>query len=1326
MLRNLQLSNAYNVSTSTGQEFKDWSGEEYHGAALSIQSCGVACVIELHDCIFENNTAVRGAAVYLNGWVGNILIVNCTFRGNSALEYGGAVFVNYIYLESTAVSYNNWFISNSAGEGGGAFASTMHLGEYHTFYNSRFEENSASIGGAVYIDEEFEGGIQAEDCVFVGNYATTRGGAVYLLGNADAIARRTLFTSNYAFFGAGALYLRGGGAHKFANSSFIGNLVTCPENEEELDAVPLYIAGAVEAHDTVTVTLTNCVLEANVVSRSTSGYAGALALRDESVAYISATSLQGNKAYAGGAMSLHDHSSAYVWSSLFQDNSATYGGGLYLSFFATAELSETIFEGNFADLDGGAMYHASDTAALRLDRCEASDNMAYGHGGAFSISGTGSLEIANTTFSYNMANNGASGFVDCTVGVVDAPCGVTLQGVHAEHNHGGATSALDLERHGYQSWASFIMWRTGGNSSQLAALCDGCTGQAEWNSGAHYGTEFANLKFLAAVSSADHIVSAWSGFDLEEVSVGLVDQLGNVMVRVGDAEATLELQLEDEDEMLDGVSLVKENSGVLSFTGLSFTGFPGVSYFPLTLSVLVSGADVSEAGFSGDTLAFTYSNDCGRDCMSFEMNVTLELHMCGDGMVLSSTNDGAWDDEHGECKLCVAVDNAFSFAIMVNDEVQVTCLAPPQNAMPLSSECLYGWSYDKIVSSQCNTVQLAKQLDSLATTYYATKLVANQGFWHSSSQSVEFHACIIPEACTGPGVYCDQDNDSCNQTAAATAVFDVDLQCAYGHSGALCAGCIDGWAQTSGGNCKECVHAPFAIAVTISTSLALLLVMIVYTIHSTTATNKKAAASMKDSGTSVVPIHSQIIKVMVTYTQVAGIIIHNIEFGMEEGVIKVFDALTLFRTSDEETPALCTYPELEGSRVYASLIYQLCTVVLVVGLIFAVWSVLYVRAKRASDTPERDRSMVKQFRRNVAGSIIVALFFLWPAVLTVVLQLHGCHRVDTGQVSADFPSSYSDYSEAVGYYLVDDMNVQCFTGTHFLWVWLLGIPMTVMWGCGIPVAFYRVLTYHKDSLHKSHIVEAYGFLYIGYEIEFYYYESVVMARKMGLLVVTIFAQPFGGTVQLLLALMVEGPMLLSHTVQRPYEDEFVDGLQAKALQTVSLSLVLAVLLFESSATVGSLLFILILLLNVLLCCYIVFLIVFAMLYGPVKEMDADGDGHVSRSEFLEFLSAMLPENKMLRSTALALGGALYWALAPKKSADGLLRQGTLHRLAVQMNLTENGNPGMDATSTKDGVSDTDSDEDFASPRLAPFPQACTSLFAMSISENVETKALCMS
>ena len=93
--------------------------------------------------------------------------------------------------------------------------------------------------------------------------------------------------------------------------------------------------------------------------------------------------------------------------------------------------------------------------------------------------------------------------------------------------------------------------------------------------------------------------------------------------------------------------------------------------------------------------------------------------------------------------------------------------------------------------------------------------------------------------------------------------------------------------------------------------------------------------------------------------------------------------------------------------------------------------------------------------------------------------------------------------------LVQDLDIECFSGEHLYWAVFGGGLGLLVWVIGIPWVAWSLLREHKARLGNEQVMERYGFLYKGYKQRTYYWESVVMFRKVAMIFIAVFLRSEG-------------------------------------------------------------------------------------------------------------------------------------------------------------------------------------------------------------------------
>jgi len=112
------------------------------------------------------------------------------------------------------------------------------------------------------------------------------------------------------------------------------------------------------------------------------------------------------------------------------------------------------------------------------------------------------------------------------------------------------------------------------------------------------------------------------------------------------------------------------------------------------------------------------------------------------------------------------------------------------------------------------------------------------------------------------------------------------------------------------------------------------------------------------------------------------------------------------------------------------------------------------------------------------ASFIIVLFLVHPDIVKYMISIFNCYNVDGVNR------------------VYDNMNIICYQGSFNVFAFGVGLPGIVIWGIGIPSFIIVLLSQVKHKLKQVETKEKYGFLYRGYKKRFYYWESIIMYRKL--------------------------------------------------------------------------------------------------------------------------------------------------------------------------------------------------------------------------------------
>ena len=89
------------------------------------------------------------------------------------------------------------------------------------------------------------------------------------------------------------------------------------------------------------------------------------------------------------------------------------------------------------------------------------------------------------------------------------------------------------------------------------------------------------------------------------------------------------------------------------------------------------------------------------------------------------------------------------------------------------------------------------------------------------------------------------------------------------------------------------------------------------------------------------------------------------------------------------------------------------------------------------------------------------------------------------------------------YHLRAETDIECWTSNHLGWSVGFGFGMFLIWVIILPSYIAYQIKKYKLMLSEPEIVAKYGFFYLGYKSEYYYWERNIFLRKIALILVVV-------------------------------------------------------------------------------------------------------------------------------------------------------------------------------------------------------------------------------
>ena len=197
------------------------------------------------------------------------------------------------------------------------------------------------------------------------------------------------------------------------------------------------------------------------------------------------------------------------------------------------------------------------------------------------------------------------------------------------------------------------------------------------------------------------------------------------------------------------------------------------------------------------------------------------------------------------------------------------------------------------------------------------------------------------------------------------------------------------------------------------------------------------------------------------------------------------------------------------------------------------------------------RAVKKKFKQNIVVSMIVILFLLQPVITKVSLRFFTCKAVGEKK------------------YLEADYSVECWQSSHIMWALLLGAGMVVCYSFGIPGMAGTLLYRLKRDGKLMEKRQVYGFLFVGFKEDYYYWEVVIMLRKLFFAFIAVVLRSFGEDIQAVTALGFLTLCLVLQVRYDPYESSAINRAELMSLSASFITMMAGILLFSPNLKSGT-------------------------------------------------------------------------------------------------------------------------------------------------------------
>ncbi len=390
---------------------------------------------------------------------------------------------------------------------------------------------------------------------------------------------------------------------------------------------------------------------------------------------------------------------------------------------------------------------------------------------------------------------------------------------------------------------------------------------------------------------------------------------------------------------------------------------------------------------------------------------------------------------------------------------------------------------------------------SEATCMGSYTMYPKKGYWRTSKFTDTFYECPNRDACLG-------SNEMTSDTG----------ECEEGYLGNLCQACDNGYSRTSENQCGSCPEAT-ANAIRL---IGIIMLMILVCVVMVKTTFKSAYEPSS--------LHSIYIKIFTNYLQLVMI---TTQFDLEwpELVLELFSIQKQSGTITDQVFSVDCYLTDGSSDAYQEVYFQKLIVLALVPAIlwflsFVFWGIMAQK--------NQDRTYL---RKEMIATDVILFFLVHPNITRSSFAVFSCMEI-----------------EDKGYFLLDNLDIECWTGKHYLYSMTLALPCIIVWVLGTPALVLYYMYKHRLNLLEIDNRLRFGFLYTGYRNKKFYWEFVILYRKILIICISVFLTTISIEIQALSALLLLIVSLYAQMKTRPFTHKILNIMEARGILAANVTI----------------------------------------------------------------------------------------------------------------------------------------------------------------------------
>jgi hypothetical protein len=382
-------------------------------------------------------------------------------------------------------------------------------------------------------------------------------------------------------------------------------------------------------------------------------------------------------------------------------------------------------------------------------------------------------------------------------------------------------------------------------------------------------------------------------------------------------------------------------------------------------------------------------------------------------------------------------------------------------------------------------------------------ILPESGYWRPSKYTDSLFACPNSAACLG----------------SPHIVPSLTGLCREGYRGNKCQACDNGYSRTTENVCGKCPD-DVSNAFRLIGLVGVLAVICGVLVRSSLKTAYESTA-----------LHSIYLKIFTNYLQ---LILLTTQLNLEwpSFVYGLFSIQKNAGTATDQFLSLdCYLGDSSDDDAYKNLYFDKLKIISLIPVIFSLAATAFWAIHFAI---RRDKRV---FRMQWVATLVVLFFIIHPNILRSNFSYFACTEIQSGES-----------------WLKENLDIRCFDSKYNSFALVVVLPVLMIWGLLVPLLVLLYLVRRRKELSELNMKLRFGFLYNGFKKSKFYWEFVIMLRKIVIICIVFFIGNESIPIQALTLVLLLLNFLVLQYLTRPYASVELNQMELRSILVASVTI----------------------------------------------------------------------------------------------------------------------------------------------------------------------------